>query len=229
MENQNDVSIETKSFIDEDGNLFFDVHYQSKKEVIEKRLGIAAFISLLDGNLREEEKYVKIPKLASNVYVAKISCNDKSSFECLSIYKAGKRAFSVAGEILRIPFPTLLMYTKIRKGTRNEIRIFALDTDNPTDDSKIYEYPFANVYVDGRVCMGNILSDQVESIKDIDDVFEDFICGITSDHLYHRQNKLGLTQLELVKHIKKMNVFPKKLLLKNGKTLMSLMKEFKLD
>ena len=30
MEEQNDVSIETKSFVDEDGNLFFDVHYQCK-------------------------------------------------------------------------------------------------------------------------------------------------------------------------------------------------------
>lgn len=229
MEDQNDVSIEAKSFIDEDGNLYFDVHYQRTNEVIEKRLSVCTFISLLDGNLRAEEKYVKIPRLASNVYVAKISCNDKSSFDCLCIYKAGKRAFSIGGMLLRIPFPTLLMYTKIRKGIRTEIRIFALDTNEPNDDSRIYEYPFANVYQDGRVCMGNILSDQVESIKDIDDIFEDFICGITNEHLYHMQNKLGLTQLELVKHIEKKKVFPKKLLLENGKTLKSLMKELKLD
>lgn len=229
MEDQNDVSIETKSFIDEDGNLFFDVHYQSKNEVIEKRLSVNAFLSLLDGNLRAEEKFVKIPKLASNVYVAKISCSDISSFDCLSIYKAGKRAFSIAGELLRIPFPTLLMYTRIRKGVRTAVSIFALDTDEPNDDSKIYEYPFANVYADGKVCMGNIVSDQVVSIKDIDNIFEDFICGITNDHLYHMQNKLGLTQLELVKYIKKMDVFPVKLLLENGRTLNSIIKELKLD
>lgn len=223
------VSIEAKSFIDEDGNLFFDVGYQDGPERIEKRVSVNTFLALLDGNLREEEKYVVFPKLASNVYVAKISSSDKSSFDCLTVYKAEKRAFSIAGELLRIPFPALLMHTRIRKGARNEIHIFALDTDEPTDISRVYEYPFANVYEDGAVCMGNIVSEMVNSIKDVDCIFDDFICGITNDHLYHMQNKLGLTQLELVKHIEKMDVYPTELLLETGKTMESLTKLFGLS
>ena len=226
MNGEKVVSIEAKSFIDEDGNLFFDVGFQDGKELIEKRLSVSTFIALLDGNLREEEKYVVFPKLASNVYAAKISSSDKSSFDCLSIYKAEKRAFSIAGELLRIPFPTLLMHTRIRNGARNELHIFALDTDEPDDHSLVYEYPFANVYKDGSVCMGNIVSRQVSSIKEIDTIFDDFICGITNDHLYHLQNKLGLTQLELVNHIKEKDTYPKELLLENGNTMESLIKKF---
>lgn len=228
MNKKKDVSIEAKSFIDEDGNLFFDVGFQDGKEIIEKRLSVGTFIALLDGNIREEEKFVVFPKLASNVYVAKINSSDKSSFDCLSIYKAEKRAFSIAGELLRIPFPALLMHTRIRKGARNEMHIFALDTDEPTDQSLIYEYPFANVYKDGSVCMGNIVSQKVDSIKDVDAVFDDFICGITNDHLYHMQNKMGLTQLELVRYIEKKDVYPAELLLENGKTMESLVKRFDL-
>ena len=165
MNGKNDVSIEAKSFIDEDGNLFFDVSFQDGKELIEKRVSVSTFIALLDGNIREEEKYVVFPKLASNVYVAKISSSDKSSFDCLCIYKTEKRAFSIAGELLRIPFPALLMHTRIRQGARNELHIYALDTDEPNDRSLVYEYPFANVYKDGSVCMGNIVSRSISSIK----------------------------------------------------------------
>lgn len=229
MEGNNIFSIEAKSFVDDDGNLLFDVGFQCNEERIEKRVSVSTFLALLDGNIREEEKFVVFPKLSSNVYVAKISCSDKSSFDCLSIYKAEKRAFAIAGELLRIPFPTLLMHTRIRNGARNELHMFALDTDEPTDLSKVYEYPFANVYKDGSVCMGNIVSMKIESIKDVDFIFDDFICGITNDHLYHMQNKLGMTQLELVKHIEKLDVYPTELLLENGKTLQSLKKQFGLE
>ena len=229
MDGEKNVSIEAKSFIDEDGNLFFDVSFQSGRERIEKRVGVATFLTLLDDNIREEEKFVSYPKLSANVYAAKISCSDKSSFDCLCIYKAEKRAFAIAGEFFRIPFPTLLMHTKIRKGSRNEMHIYALDTDEPTEQSLVYEYPFANVFKDGNVCMGNIVSKKVSSIKDVDRIFDDFVCGITNDHLYHMQNKMGLTQLELVKYIEKMDTYPKELLLGNGKTLRALVKQFGLE
>ena len=229
MNGESKVSIEAKSFIDENGNLLFDVGFQSGRERIEKRVSVATFLALLDGNIREEEQFVSFPKLASNVYAAKISCSDKSSFDCLCIYKAEKRAFAVAGEFFRIPFPTLLMHAQIRKGNRNQMHVYALDTDEPTDRSLVYEYPFANVYKDGGVCMGNIVSERLSSIKEIDRVFDDFICGITNDHLYHMQNKMGLTQLQLVKYIEKMDTYPKELLLENGKTLEELVKRFGLE
>lgn len=229
MDGEKNVSIEAKSFIDEDGNLLFDVRFQSGEELIEKRVSVTTFLALFDGNIREQEKFVTFPKLASNVYAAKISSIDKSSFDCLSIYKAEKRAFSFAGEFLRIPFPALLMFTRIRKGARNGIYIFALDSDEVSDQSKIYHYPFANVYSDGNVCMGNIVSSTISSIKGVDLIFDDFICGVTNDHLYHMQNKMGLTQCELVKYIEKMDEYPKELLLENGMTMGQLVKKFGLE
>ena len=48
MNGEKVVSIEAKSFIDEDGNLFFDVGFQDGKELIEKRVSVSTFIALLD-------------------------------------------------------------------------------------------------------------------------------------------------------------------------------------
>lgn len=224
-----DISIEAKSLVDDEGNLYFDVGFQEGDERIEKRVSAEIFISLLDGNLRETEKYVSIPKLASNIYSVKISSIDKSSFDCLCVYKAEKRAFAIAGQFFRLPYPALLMVLKVRKGARNEMSMFALNTDSPTDDSELYLYPFGNVYEDGKVCMGNIVSKTIRSIQDVDFIFDDFISGITNEHLYRMQNNLGLTQLELVKYIEHMDSYPVELLKPANKNISSLKRFLRLD
>lgn len=223
------ISIVSKSFVDQLGNLYFDVSYRDGDELIEKRVPVEEYLALLDGNVRVQESLVTIPKLSENVIAAQIGSIDKSSFKSLSVYKADKRAFAIAGEFFRLPFPALLMYARVRKGARQEVSIFALDTDEPTNEACLYHYPFGNVYEGGDVCMGNIVSEDITSIASVDRIFDDFICGVTNEHLYKMQNKLGLTQLELVKYIEKMDVFPTDLLVPTGTSLKGLKKQLNME
>ena len=217
--------ITSKSYVDEQGNLYFDVSYKENDTVIEKRVSVETYLSLLDGHVREQERFVTIPRLSDNVLAAQIGVEDKSSFSSLSAYKAENRAFAIAGEFFRLPFPALLMYVRGHKGVRQGVSIYAHDTDSPTDESQLYHYPFGNVYDDGRVCMGNIVSDGLSDLSTVDKVFDDFICGVTNEHLYGMQNKLGLTQLELVKYIEKLDKYPTDLLVPMGMTLSGLRKK----
>ena len=95
--------------------------------------------------------------------------------------------------------------------------IFALDTDEPTSESKLFHYPYGNVRESGSICFGNITL-KVKDIADAPKVFDDFLCGKTNNDLYHTQNTRGFSQGELVSYVENLEVYPKELLLKNGKT-----------
>lgn len=223
-----DISIHAESVTDEKGNLFFDVSFRKKDELVEKRISVENFINLLNRNLREDEVYVNVPMLQAKLAGARISSKDKSSFYALYVYEAQKRAFSIAGEFFRLPFPALLFGVESLKGVRQSVTVYALDSDTPGEEAKLYHYPFGNVYENGTVCMGNIVSSKMESLKDAERVFDDFIMGETNEHLYRMHNTMGLTQLELVKYIEKMEEFPSELLLPTQKSLRSFKQEMKL-
>lgn len=218
-------SIKAESFVDRFGTLLFNVSYKGENgEVIEKRVGAETFAQLISGNLIVAEELVEVPKLPDIFYKTKVSPTKQGSFETLLVFKAQIRGFSYLGEPFFIPFPALLMKLKFVDGVRQIAEIYALDTDHPTNDSKVYCYPFGNVDPqDGHICFGNISMD-ITSVEDAPKVFQFFIEGQTNNDLYDRQNTEGLTQEQLIKKIKDLETYPTYLLKENGKTIKELWK-----
>ena len=206
------------SVIDKYGRLYFDICFKKGEQITEKRVEPQKLAEILLGSIREEMRFIEIPQVPSCVKKARIATDGRpDSFEAVMVYPAQKRGFSFMGNLFFIPFPTLVMKVTYVKGVRKEVVIFALDTDEPTSESKLFHYPYGNVRESGSICFGNITL-KVKDIADAPKVFDDFLCGKTNNDLYHTQNTRGFSQGELVSYVENLEVYPKELLLKNGKT-----------
>jgi len=60
-------------------------------------------------------------------------------------------------EALTIPSGKAALPPLLWKATRDELYIFALDSDlKPNENGELFKAPFFNIYSDGRVCMGTV-------------------------------------------------------------------------
>jgi len=207
------MQIVSKSFVDELGNLYFDVsYYDSDGTVIEKRIPAEQYITLLENNCAVKETFIKVPKLPEEVLACKVSTENAASFDAVVFMKASKRAFCFCGQHFLVPFPALIAHVVVRDGVKREMKLFALATDEPTDETPLLQYPFGNVGDTGGCCFGNIVVKNITSVEKAVDVLDAFLCGETNGDLYRSQNSEKLSQGKLVEGLVGKEVFPVELL-----------------
>lgn len=212
--------ISSKSEIDKYGNLFFLVTFKKGETILEKRMEPTKFAEVLLGSVKSDVKMLEVssslPECIKKARIGSDGC--RGTFEAVMVFPAQKRGFSFADKIFYIPFPALVMKVVYVNGVKKNDCIFALDTDEPGDNSPLYNYPFGNVYNDGRICFGNIKVN-VSCLEEAPRVFEDFICGRTNHDLYNdnRSGKRNMSQGEFVEMLEKLDSFPMDQLVKNGK------------
>lgn len=221
------MEIRSVSKVDEYGRMYFVVTYREDDVVIEKCVDLDSYRKIIDGNIKEETKYVDVPLLPNEVLKASISSEgEMGGFKVLLYYEPQKGPFSYMGKIFRIPFPALLFSLKVgEKGQLMEKKVFALKEckkEFVTMDSLLYAYPFSNVYEGGNICMGNI-SANFKTIREALSFYNLFIEGRSNHDLFRNQNTEGLKQGQLLARIENMEQFPLDLLMETGQTIKNLL------
>jgi len=221
------MDISSKSHVDECGNLYFDVTVKKNGAVMEKRIEAEAYCKMIAGNLKPQEHFVNVPHLPKEVLICRVSTGKESSFDAVVLFPAKKRAFSYFGRHYFLPFPALIAKVNVRDGRRTGMEMFALPTDEPTDETPLFQYPFGNVYEDGSCCFGNILVEGLTGAAQAPEVLETFLSSITDNDLYHAQNTKRYSQTELIQEIEGKDVFPTELLLAVTNQTVGSFKQFK--
>lgn len=124
-------------------------------------------------------------------------------------------------------FPGLVFYMETRKNKVDvsAMRIFAVKEKTLAEigsDTKLYHYPFGNVYSDGRICWGSTQMPMIESFNDLKKIILTFFGSVTNDDLFHKNEKIKkeiACQRELLEFLVKEDEFPNELLVDTGKTL----------
>lgn len=129
-----------------------------------------------------------------------------------------------------VPFPRLLFgfslmehYEQIRV---ENVYVAALEDFVLQENTRVYYYPFTNVYQSGRVCWGNTKLPLLNSISEIRVVIELFFNSINNDDLYGGANLSKLSFRELLQSIQNKD-FPVEYLNFTGKTLADWIDQFK--
>lgn len=216
------MQFQSELIYDKLGNPLFRCHMETNDGVVEKSLSVEDYQKVINSSITVKRTYVSIGGLPQNYFNAQISSDNEGCFKVLLVYKKQKRALAYGGEHFFIPFPSLMFYLHYEDGLRKESRVFALDTDEPSMDSVLYEYPFGNVNESGGICFGNIKLPKVKCIKDTERIPEEFFLGKTQGDLYHSQNSAGLSQGELITYLQDKEEYPVELLKKHEVLLFEL-------
>lgn len=181
----------------------------------QKTVRLSEFKGILDLSHDSKSDMIPIGALPKGYYDGLITADDKTSFVMTICVASNKRHINYYNELFYIPFPSLMFKFQVKKGHVIVSEVFSLDTDLPSETSKLYHYPFGNVYEDGKICWGSNVLKPVLYKKDLDDLIALFFCSGTNDDLF-RSNTFS-TQRAFLTHLKEKEKFPKKLLAESSK------------
>lgn len=78
------------------------------------------------------------------------------------VIPSGKREININGTSHLYNYPDLLFFVN-----SEELQVFALDTENVTENSILYHAPFPNIYRDSRVCLGRHSIDNSKTVNEL--------------------------------------------------------------
>ena len=206
------------------GHLLFDCKIVSETgRVIKKTLSVAGLVKLLNGSLRDDTTYSRVPKnFIPEGYVDGCIC-DASNFYIIWKAKPKKRVVVYKEKIFSIPFPTILFALKVKNGFIQSKECFCMKEG---DDDTLYNYPFGNVNNYGSICMGNIKFDPYTEIGAAKQFENDFFEGETNDDLlYQNQVAVEWSQGEMFNKLEKEERFPENWLTESRVKMSDLIKE----
>lgn len=121
------------------------------------------------------------------------------------------------------PIPRLVFRVQILgTGRVTSCSVGVVADEVPTPDTKMFFYPFANVYPDGRVCSGNNILPKYKDLRSLER-FPQYLLAIPdNDDMYDMEkNRLRLGHAELMEHLrdKEPSYYYSDVLIPNGKTL----------
>ena len=111
-----------------------------------------------------------------------------------------------------------MFYIKEERNRITKSLLYAVVDKNLTDESKLYHYPYGNVYRDGRICWGSNSLPQISSLADFERVINLFFGAKTNNDLYeppkvkHEEHEYAPSQLELISLMEREDEFPEKFL-----------------
>jgi len=213
--------LKAESLIDRLGNYLMRVTLQDNDEIIEKTLTMDQFIMVLSESLGC--KAIRIGQLPTGYYDGNFDVSNAGSFSVVLRYPGKQRQFIYEENQFFIPFPPLVFYFKYKSGRREQGDVWAVCNDEINEKTLLMQYPYGNVYNDGRICFGSIRGRQLKHMIDIDMVVEDFFLSITSNDAYRKQNTMDLSQGELLQLIKDKQEFPTDLLCPSNITIANIL------
>ena len=152
-----------------------------------------------------------IPDLPKGYYKGAVGEQGENSFKVLIVIPAGRRMLNYYGDNMEVPFPELLFSSTVVNGNQVDSRMFVINSNKLSAETKLYHYPFGNVYGDGHICWGNNVINGIKKMSDVDRIVVNFFGSETNDDLFVPSHGIR-TQRELLKKIEEEVVFPEKYL-----------------
>lgn len=219
--------LKSETVFDKLNNCLMRCSFIKDNEVIEKTVPIDIYLKILGDNtfLRKEIEMIEVGKLPPHYYNARISSEGMEEFEIILFYPAEKRFLFYAGKQWHVPFPPLVFYFRVKKGTLQLKLCFALAANSINDDALLKCYPFGNVSsASGSICLGNISTGTITNFLDTEDIVFNFFNSETNGDYYSKNTATKYRQEELLKKLENMSAFPADWLKDSSGTVGSLFK-----
>ncbi|WP_193774770.1 hypothetical protein [Vallitalea guaymasensis] len=197
----------------EEGSPTVDVTIKHTDGIIKKKINHYQLSELL--NISTSDDYRTIGHLPDGYVNGQIG--KLGDFKCIVSYKGKRLLFNYYDIEYLIPFPSCVFYFKCKNQKLISSKVFTFKTKSILKTSKLYTYPFGNVYSNGDICWGGNLLPNLTTLKDIDDVVRLFFCSKTNNDLYNINNtKLKKSQDKLIKYLVGKKIFPTDILVLNS-------------
>lgn len=183
----------------------------SKKRILSIMDVARAFNSMVEeqgvnGNLLEQ-----MPKGYLNA-----AYQSPGNFKVWIALEETKRSMLYYGKAEYIPFPGLIFELEVMNSKVVTSNLFSY-IGTAKEGMKLYNYPFGNVYDEGKICWGNMNLPAIMTLKDTEKIINMFLASETNNDLF--RNRKFQTQRALIEDIKDKDLFPKEYLTDSGKIL----------
>jgi hypothetical protein len=210
--------------------------FDGDQMVEQTMMGLDDFISLLQNSQRRGDvpKPVFIPDIPEG-YVDGMVTGKDGCLGAIIRLEPQKHQFLLAGTekdaegAYFIPLPGIVYECVANKGNVFTFRCYCYK-EWEGDQTELFYYPFGNVSSSGHICMGSIRRGAIKDFRDIMELIESSLNGMTnSDYLNGDLCRLSTktTQHDFCKMLQQSGEFPLEQLLSAGKTVADLKKDFR--
>lgn len=147
------------------------------------------------------------------------------------VYSRAREEVGQGKKVLRIPFPPCLFVFDVTAGRVNATKVFALKNLIAKKTDGLYNFPFGNVYPEGRVCWGSARLPQIKTpmnLISVVSVFFDspFNGDLVNERTFKSPSGKRIPDFwSLVKYLDGKEFFPDNMLYKSHSSMSTLMKE----
>lgn len=200
-------------FIDSSGN----VAVRKRKSILYDH-----FVSILQGCTTMKEEMLHVGQLPIGYLDGVIGLE---SFICAVTVEGGIKPLQYYNDNYMIPFPKLLFIAKCSKGILKSSAVYAIKDEKVTGDSKLFHYPYGNVYDKGAICWGSNTIHDVFHLKDMERIISLFFGSSTNDDLWKVgvnvivKDNSQILQRGLLEYLKGQEQFPEEMLVTYGLTV----------
>lgn len=152
------------------------------------------------------------------------------------IYKDGKEKIFLKREklvshfccydtIYNVHTPSLVFIVNLRDSILTGVSVFAIKDDIIKEDTKLYHYPFSNVYSTGHICFGsnNVKDKEIRDMRSLLTIPAMFLSMPSTHDLHKNVNTYDLQSRSLYSYLEE-NEFDENKLVEVGQTISSLVK-----
>lgn len=196
----------------------------TEMDVKEERLvTIDSLMKAFGSSIIKETEMVPLGRMPFGYFDGAIRMEQgKFSAEVVAVLPASKQIVTYEKTKYDICMPSLVFSFKVQEERLAETKVFTIKDDIPKEKSRLYRYPFGNVFDSGSVCWGNNCIPRIKDLKGLEMIMTLFIQSPCNDDLYNSEKCIGVKELplrQLLQNLKDKNVFPEEYLrpIKNQK------------
>lgn len=152
------------------------------KSISKKTVSYEDFLTIVNESLTTD-KIIKIGKLPAGFYDGVID-SDQMGFACLIVVPGGIKPLNYYDQTFMVPYPSLIFILKVRMGVLKKSKVFALTSDNVSDKTQLYHFPYGNVYENGEICWGQNVIKGIKKLRDTERIISTFFGCETNDDLW---------------------------------------------
>lgn len=187
-----------------------------------KNITMDDYVQLVNGSVATQKKMERIGKLPDGFYDGGYDVLT-GTYEAIIHVPGGKRPIFFMEQAHVVAFPSLVFYLRTDRNRMTKSLLFAVDDSKGlSEQSKLYHYPYGNVYKDGRICWGRNELPKISSFADFGGVINLFFGSPTNNDLYEppeikqEGKEFKPSQQELIGFAEKEDFFPEKFLKSAG-------------
>lgn len=193
-----------------DGSLVAVQIINDRGETLRKHLTLNQYVELLNNSVENVESNNHIGSVPNGYYDAWISNIYDKTFSCIVTVSQSVYPAQYFEKMYRMPFPALVFYFDVKSGVVNKSKCFAMKDTVVTDTTKLYYFPYSNVYDDGNICWGTNQLPELSCLKDIDLLVQLFMGATYNNDLWtiKRVGNHYSSVFEMFEKLNNQKIFP---------------------